>query len=500
MLVGEWGFFQVVNHGIDDDLVASTSLQMQRFFAQPASVKESVLRTRENPWGYYNNELTKNQRDRKEVFDYTIDAEDPIYGAVNRWPDMGDEFRDVMRAYLLSCEKLSLTLLQAFCVGLDLPPDFMRDDFANRHTGFVRLNYYPVRDPLADSTQPHQPDADLGVHHHTDAGALTVLLQDTVGGLQVYRDGFWHDIPPVDGAMVINTGDMMQVWSNDLYQAAIHRVLAMQTRDRYSIPFFFNPAATTTVSPLPTAVRPDRPARYSDVKWSDFRSKRTDGDYADLRARGTDISIPHLGHTSHSNSATGYKNMKKPMALALIATTAATSAVFAQVDEHANTFVAEHVFDLEFANDPRISPDGTQIVYERRSYDIMKDNSLSNLWTLAADGSRHRPLVSGTDSASSPRWSPDGDRIAYVQATSSGTGMMVRWMDSGQTALLANLQHSPEDVTWSPDGRWLAFVAAVPAETKPIASPRQKPEGAEWSDPVKVIDAARYRRDGARVP
>lgn len=284
----EWGFFQVVNHGIDDDLVASTSLQMQRFFAQPASVKESVLRTRENPWGYYNNELTKNQRDRKEVFDFTIDGEDPIYGAVNRWPDTGDEFRDVMRAYLLSCEKLSLTLLRAFCVGLDLPPDFMRDDFANGHTGFVRLNYYPVRDPLADSPQPHQPDADLGVHHHTDAGALTVLLQDTVGGLQVYRDGFWHDIPPVDGAMVINTGDMMQVWSNDLYQAAIHRVLAMKTRDRYSIPFFFNPAATTTVSPLPTAVRPDRPARYSDIKWSDFRSKRTDGDYADY---GPEVQI-----------------------------------------------------------------------------------------------------------------------------------------------------------------------------------------------------------------
>lgn len=189
--------------------------------------------------------------------------------------------------------------------------------------------------------------------------------------------------------------------------------------------------------------------------------------------------------------------MKKKLALVFIAAIAGTGVVIAQANEHARTFTAEDVFDLEYANDPRISPDGTKIVYERRSYDIMKDNSLSSLWILAADGSRHRPLVSGTNSASSPRWSPDGERIAYVQATSGGTGIWIRWMDSGQTALLANLQQPPEDLTWSPDGRWLAFVAAVPAKTEPIASPRQKPEGAEWSDPVKVIDAAQYRRDGA---
>lgn len=284
----QWGFFQVVNHGIDQNLIASTTKQMQHFFAQPLEIKESILRTRDNPWGYYNNELTKNQRDKKEVFDFTTDGTDPIYAAMNRWPDIGSEFREVMRAYLRSCEKLSLTLLQAFCVGLNLPADFMHSDFVSGHTGFIRLNYYPVKDPLSESVTPHQPDADLGVHHHTDAGALTVLLQDAVGGLQVYRDGFWHDVPPIEDALVINTGDMMQVWSNDLYQAAIHRVLAMDSHDRYSIPFFFNPVASATIKPLPTAVRADRPARYRDIDWSDFRGKRTDGDYADY---GPEVQI-----------------------------------------------------------------------------------------------------------------------------------------------------------------------------------------------------------------
>jgi isopenicillin N synthase-like dioxygenase len=284
----DWGFFQVVNHGISPGLIDATWRETEAFFHQSVAAKEALLRTRENPWGYYNNELTKNQRDKKEVFDYTTDGTDPIYHAANRWPESSPGFRDTLRRYRDAVTDLGLSLLEAFCVGLDLPADFMRADFASNHTGFVRLNYYPVRDPLEDAVVEHLPVADLGVHHHTDAGALTVLLQDSVGGLQVFRDGCWHNIAPVAGAFVINTGDMMQVWSNDIYQAAIHRVLAMSESDRFSIPFFFNPSASTDVAPLPSVVSRERPARYRTINWSDFRGQRTDGDYADY---GPEVQI-----------------------------------------------------------------------------------------------------------------------------------------------------------------------------------------------------------------
>jgi isopenicillin N synthase-like dioxygenase len=284
----EWGFFQVVNHDIPDELIARTWSQTRRFFAQPSSVKESLMRTRDNPWGYYNNELTKNQRDKKEVFDYTTDGIDPIYSAENRWPVDDRAFRETMCEYRDACTNLGLALLEAFCVGLDLPPEYMRQDFAENHTGFIRLNYYPVKDPMESSEIEHLPIADLGVHHHTDAGALTVLMQDDVGGLQVFKEGNWHGVSPVPGAFVINIGDMMQVWSNDFYQAAIHRVLAMDESDRYSIPFFFNPSASTNVSPLPTAVSDERPGRYNKIRWAEFRGKRTNGDYADY---GPEVQI-----------------------------------------------------------------------------------------------------------------------------------------------------------------------------------------------------------------
>lgn len=280
----DWGFFQVVNHGVPGELIDDVWRQIRQFFRLPRSTKESILRTRDNPWGYYNNELTKNRRDKKEVFDYTTQGTDPIYRSENRWPESNDSFRATMLAYLAACTDLSLRLLEAFCVGLDLPADYLNKYFEPAHTGFIRLNHYPVEDPLAGAATEELPDADLGVHHHTDAGALTILLQDEVGGLQVHRNDCWHEIPPVEGGFVINTGDMMQVWSNDTYQAAMHRVRAMDSSDRYSIPFFFNPSAETRVSPLPTVISVSRPSAYRTINWAEFRGQRTDGDYADYGA------------------------------------------------------------------------------------------------------------------------------------------------------------------------------------------------------------------------
>lgn len=161
-----------------------------------------------------------------------------------------------------------------------------------------------------------------------------------------------------------------------------------------------------------------------------------------------------------------------------------------------SVFKAEDVFELEYANDPRISPDGSRIVYERRSNDIMTDSTRSNLWMISSEGGRHRPLISGAVQTTSPRWSPSADRIAYLLGADAGTDIMVRWMDTGQTARLANVLDGPASLTWSPDGRWLAFTMSVKAKPEPLAKPRSGPEGSNWSEPVRVFDGVRYKRDG----
>jgi acylaminoacyl-peptidase len=162
-----------------------------------------------------------------------------------------------------------------------------------------------------------------------------------------------------------------------------------------------------------------------------------------------------------------------------------------------NTFNRMDVFELEVAADPQISPDGSRIAYVRRSMDIMTDSPRGAIWVIDADGGNHRPLLSGPGSYSSPRWSPSGDRIAYVSGVKShGAEIHVRWMDTGQTALLTNLKKSPASVSWSPDGSEIAFSMLVNSEGPSFAKPPPKPEGADWAPPVTAIDRLTYRFDG----
>ena len=163
-------------------------------------------------------------------------------------------------------------------------------------------------------------------------------------------------------------------------------------------------------------------------------------------------------------------------------------------------FSARDVFELEYATDPQIAPDGERIAYVRRSNDIMTDRTRSNIWLLRADGSDHRPLLSGAANYSSPRWSPDGTRLAYLSNEERGSQLYVRWMDTGQTALLTNIQNSASNISWSPDGQTIAFTMNVEFDSKPFSvSMPDKPEGAEWSPAFKYVTETRYQADGSGI-
>ena len=165
-------------------------------------------------------------------------------------------------------------------------------------------------------------------------------------------------------------------------------------------------------------------------------------------------------------------------------------------DDDTNKFGYLDVFELEVAQDPQISPDGSRIVYVRRGSDIMTDRARTSLWIMNFDGSDHRPLTDGTSSVSSPRWSPDGNRLMYVSNEDGSSQLFVRWMDTGQTAELTNVTESAGSYTWSPDGKWIAMTMFVDGESPRPAAMPARPEGANWAAPPVVIEKLSYRSDG----
>ena len=153
-------------------------------------------------------------------------------------------------------------------------------------------------------------------------------------------------------------------------------------------------------------------------------------------------------------------------------------------------------FRVQIASDPQIAPDGKRIVYVRNSADISSDRRVSNLWIINSDGTEHRPLTSGAYNDTLPRWSPDGTRLAFVSDRDGKPQLYLRWMDSGQTAKLTDLENPPAGISWSPDAKQIAFTSLVSAAPPKIATLPSAPEGAKWADPPKIYEDLIYRFNG----
>lgn len=188
--------------------------------------------------------------------------------------------------------------------------------------------------------------------------------------------------------------------------------------------------------------------------------------------------------------------IRAALSLALLAGAIAVLPAYAEEKAPSKRFTAERVFDIEYATDPQISPDGKTIVYVRRSMDKLKDQDVGSLWTLDVATGAHRPLVTGV-SAAAPRWSPDGSRLVYSTATNGKPEIRVLYLDTGRSFPLAQFLEAPSEAVWSPDGKMIAFTMFVPGTKPGFATPPPAPEGATWSEPVKVYDNIQFRFDGA---
>ena len=181
----------------------------------------------------------------------------------------------------------------------------------------------------------------------------------------------------------------------------------------------------------------------------------------------------------------------------LLLTAAAALSLPAQEVRNDSLFTVEKYLDMEQVGDPQISPDGAQIIYTRQRVDRMTDRWQPELWIMAADGSRNRFLVRGSQA----RWSPDGTRILYM-ATPPGADslaraqLFVRWMDAeGAISQVTHVTQSLGDAQWSPDGRSIGFTMFVPSRTDLRIELPAAPTGARWTQAPRYIDRMHYRFD-----
>tara|TARA_R110001606_G_scaffold27928_4_gene89059 strand:+ start:2229 stop:3143 length:915 start_codon:yes stop_codon:yes gene_type:complete len=263
------GFFYVSGHGIDPALIQRVFAQSQQFFAQPMDAKLETDKAQSKANRGY--EKLGGQTlepgmppDLKEGFyiGEELAADHPNVRAgrfnqgPNQWPAQLPDFKPAMQDYYTAMLALSERIMAGLALSLELPEDFFAD-FCTDPMCTLRLLHYPP--------QPEQPlPGEKGCGAHTDFGGITILLLDDKPGLQVWnaRDESWIDAPPIPGAFVVNLGDMIARWTNDLYRSTLHRVINTSGAERYSVPFFYSGASAHEVRCLPGCLAAGEVPKY----------------------------------------------------------------------------------------------------------------------------------------------------------------------------------------------------------------------------------------------
>ncbi|MEM9394443.1 MAG: 2-oxoglutarate and iron-dependent oxygenase domain-containing protein [Pseudomonadota bacterium] len=268
------GFFLLRNHGVSDSLVSDIFASAENFFALPEAEKRPLAIGPDNRgWAAEGTEQLdpSGAPDRKEAFNMGLDlaADDPRvlrgepFRGVNKWPALPG-FADTLRRYFDVVHALGVDVMGAVADDLGLGTDYFDDSF-DAPIATLRLLSYPAA----------RAGQEIGAGAHSDYGALTFLLTDGVPGLQVKaRSGGWLDVPHMPGAFVVNIGDCLMRWSNDVYVSTPHRVLPPPAR-RVSVAFFLDPNPDARIAALPGTGIP----RYPETTGAAYLRERLEATY-----------------------------------------------------------------------------------------------------------------------------------------------------------------------------------------------------------------------------
>ncbi|XP_072982849.1 jasmonate-induced oxygenase 2-like [Typha latifolia] len=262
----EWGFFQVINHGVCPELMRRAREVWREFFHQPMEVKQRYANSPKTYEGYG----SRLGIEKGAILDwgdyYFLHVLPKSLKSHNKWPALPPSLRATTDEYSQEVIKMCGRVMKVLSLGLGLEPGCLQDAFGGNGDDIgacMRVNFYP---------KCPRPDLTLGLSSHSDPGGMTVLLPDDhVKGLQVRKGDGWVTVQPVPDAFIINVGDQIQVLSNATYKSVEHRVMVNAADERLSMAFFYNPRSDLPLGPLPQMVTPDRPAIYQPMTFDEYR-------------------------------------------------------------------------------------------------------------------------------------------------------------------------------------------------------------------------------------
>ncbi|XP_008793200.1 probable 2-oxoglutarate-dependent dioxygenase At5g05600 [Phoenix dactylifera] len=260
----EWGFFQVVNHGVSPELMRRAREVWREFFHLPPEEKQ-VFANSPNTFEGYGSRLGIQKGASLDWGDYFfLHLRPESIKNQDKWPALPASLRKITEAYGTEVVKLCGVLMQVLSITLGLDESFLQKAFGEEEAGAcMRVNYYP---------KCPQPDLTLGISSHSDPGGFTILLPDErVQGLQVRKGDAWVTVQSVPHAFIVNLGDQIQVLSNAIYKSVEHRVFVNAAEARISIALFYNPKGDLLVGPAPETVTPDRPPLYKPMTFDKYR-------------------------------------------------------------------------------------------------------------------------------------------------------------------------------------------------------------------------------------
>ncbi|MBC7725686.1 MAG: isopenicillin N synthase family oxygenase [Burkholderiaceae bacterium] len=252
----DFGFFYLTGHGVPAELMERVITTARAFFDLPEADKMAIENLKSPHFRGYTRvggELTQGKVDWREQIDIGPERDALPTGpgvadyfrleGPNQWPTALPELRDVVNTWHDELTSVALRLMQAWALSLGADEHVFDAAFAERSSTLIKIVRYPGKS---------DPTPVQGVGAHKDSGVLTLLfVEPGKEGLQVEKDGEWIDAPPLDGAFVVNIGELLEVATDGYLKATVHRVISPRVGDdRISIPFFYSPALDGTIPVL----------------------------------------------------------------------------------------------------------------------------------------------------------------------------------------------------------------------------------------------------------